>query len=46
LASKASKEIMDSDGKKKLRNEIASLLNQLLTTFQIETVYFAEFVIQ
>jgi flagellar FliL protein len=46
LASKASKEIMDSDGKKKLRNEIASRLNQLLTTFQIETVYFAEFVIQ
>jgi flagellar FliL protein len=46
LASKASKEIMDSDGKKRLRNEIATRLNRLLTTFQIETVYFAEFVIQ
>ena len=46
LASKTSKEIMDSDGKKTLRNEIVSRLNLLLTTFQIETVYFAEFVMQ
>jgi flagellar protein FliL len=46
LASKTSKEIMGSDGKKKLRNEIATRLNQRLTTFQIETIYFAEFVIQ
>jgi flagellar FliL protein len=46
LASKTSKEVMDSEGKTKLRNEIAARLNQLLTTFQIKTVYFAEFVIQ
>ena len=46
LTSKTSREIMDSEGKTKLRNEIASGLNRLLTTFQIKTVYFAEFVIQ
>ena len=46
LSSKTSKEIMGSDGKKKLRSEIAARLNQRLTTFQIETIYFAEFVIQ
>lgn len=46
LTNKTSKEIMDSEGKAKLRNEIAARLNQLLTTFQIQTVYFAEFVIQ
>jgi flagellar basal body-associated protein FliL len=37
---------MDSAGKAKLRNEIAARLNQLLTTFQVRTVYFSEFVIQ
>ncbi len=46
LTNKTSKEIMDSEGKTKLRNEIAARVNQLLTTFQIKTVYFAEFVIQ
>jgi flagellar FliL protein len=46
LASKTSKEIKDSEGKIKLRNEIAAQLNQLLTTFQIKTIYFSEFVIQ
>jgi flagellar FliL protein len=46
LTNKTSREIMDSEGKAKLRNEIAGRLNQLLTTFQIRTVYFAEFVIQ
>jgi flagellar protein FliL len=46
LTNKTSKEIMDSEGKAKLRNEIAARLNKLLTTFQIQTVYFAEFVIQ
>jgi flagellar FliL protein len=46
LTNKTSREIMDSEGKAKLRNEIAVRLNQLLTTFQIRTVYFAEFVIQ
>jgi flagellar FliL protein len=46
LTSKTSKEIMDSEGKSRLRNEIAARLNHLLTTFQIKTVYFAEFVIQ
>ena len=46
LTGKSSREIMDSAGKAKLRNEIAARLNQLLTTFQVRTVYFSEFVIQ
>jgi len=39
-------EIADSEGKKKLREEIILRLNQLLRGFQVKTVYFTEFMIQ
>lgn len=46
LTGKTSKEIMDSEGKARLRNEIAARLNERLATFRVKTVYFSEFVIQ
>ena len=46
LSSKSYKDISDSEGKKKLREEITSRLNQLLSSFQVKTVYFTEFMIQ
>ncbi len=46
LSSKSYKDISDSDGKNKLREEISSKLNQLLNNFQIRAVYFTEFMIQ
>jgi flagellar protein FliL len=46
LSGKSYKDIYDSDGKNKLREEITSRLNQLLSNFQVKTVYFTEFMIQ
>ena len=46
LSSKSYKDISDSDGKNKLREEITSKLNQLLSNFQVKAVYFTEFMIQ
>jgi flagellar FliL protein len=46
LSSKSYKEIFDSEGKKKLRDEITSKINQLLSSFKMTTVYFTEFMIQ
>jgi flagellar FliL protein len=46
LSSKSYKEISDSEGKKKLREELILKLNQLLHRFQVKTVYFTEFMIQ
>ena len=46
LASKSYKDICDSEGKKMLREEMTSKLNQLLRRFQVKTIYFTEFVIQ
>ena len=46
LTNKTSNEILDSEGKKRLRGELKEKMNQLLSTFQIQTIYFAEFVIQ
>lgn len=46
LSSKYYKDISDSEGKKRLREEITSRLNQLLSSFQVKTVYFTEFMIQ
>jgi flagellar FliL protein len=46
LSSKSYKEISDSEGKKKLREELILKLNQLLQRFQVKTVYFTEFMIQ
>jgi flagellar FliL protein len=46
LASKSCGEISDSEGKKRLREEIIVKLNRLLRGFQVRTVYFTEFMIQ
>jgi flagellar FliL protein len=46
LSGKSYKEIFDSEGKKKLRDEITSKINQLLSSFKMTTVYFTEFMIQ
>jgi flagellar protein FliL len=46
LSSKSYGEIADSEGKKKLREEIILKLNRLLRGFQVKTVYFTEFMIQ
>jgi flagellar FliL protein len=46
LSSKSYGEISDSEGKKRLREEIIVKLNRLLRGFQVRTVYFTEFMIQ
>jgi flagellar FliL protein len=46
LSSKSYKDISDSEGKNRLREEITSRLNQLLSSFQVKAVYFTEFMIQ
>jgi len=46
LTSKTTKDIFDSEGKRKLREEIILKLNQTLTRFKVKTVYFTEFMIQ
>jgi len=46
LSNKTFGEISDSEGKKKLREEIILKLNRLLWGFQVKTVYFTEFIIQ
>ncbi len=46
LSSKSYKDISDSDGKNRLREEITLRLNQLLSSFQVKAVYFTEFMIQ
>jgi flagellar FliL protein len=46
LSTKSYKDISDSEGKNRLREEITSRLNQLLSSFQVKAVYFTEFMIQ
>jgi flagellar FliL protein len=46
LSSKSFKDIYDSQGKGKLKEEITSRINQLLNSFQVRAVYFTEFMIQ
>jgi len=46
LTKKNSKDILDSEGKEKLRMELKEKMNSFLTTFQIQNIYFSEFVIQ
>lgn len=46
LSSKTYREIYESEGKKKLKEEIIQRANQSLTGFQVKDVYFTEFVIQ
>jgi flagellar FliL protein len=46
LSSKNSKELMTSEGKNALREEIKEKMNHLLTETKIRNIYFTEFVIQ
>ena len=46
LSSKKYLEIFDSEGKKKLKEEIVTKLNQALNQFKVKTIYFTEFVVQ
>jgi len=46
LSSKNYKDIMDSEGKTSLREEIKTKMNQLLVGLKIQNIYFTEFVVQ
>ncbi len=46
LSGKCYKDIMNSEGKTVLREEIKGKLNQLLTSFKVQNIYFTEFVVQ
>ncbi|MEI9475249.1 MAG: flagellar basal body-associated FliL family protein [Deltaproteobacteria bacterium] len=46
LSTKRYQDIFDSEGKKKLKEEIISKLNQLVSHFKVKTIYFIEFVVQ
>jgi flagellar protein FliL len=46
LSTKRYQDIFDSEGKKKLKEEIISKLNQLVSHFRVKTIYFNEFVVQ
>lgn len=46
LANRKFQEVLDSEGKNKLKEEIRSKLNGHLRSFQIKKVYFTEFVAQ
>lgn len=46
LTGKTSKEISDSEGKAKLKEEILLKVNQLLQDVKIKAIYFTEFVVQ
>jgi flagellar protein FliL len=46
LTSKKQKDIFDSEGKRKLREELITQLNEVLQRFKVQTIYFTEFMIQ
>jgi flagellar FliL protein len=46
LGSKTYKEIYDSEGKRKLKEEVILKVNQAVSGFKVKTIYFTEFVIQ
>lgn len=46
LSAKSYKEIYDSEGKKRLKAEIVSKVNPLLSHVKVKTIYFTEFVVQ
>jgi flagellar FliL protein len=46
LSSKSYSELMDINGKQRLRQDIAAKLNKILSKGEIKHVYFTEFVIQ
>jgi flagellar basal body-associated protein FliL len=46
LSAKRYQDIFDSEGKRKLKEEIISKLNPLVSHFKVKAVYFTEFVVQ
>jgi flagellar FliL protein len=46
LTSKTYKEIYDSEGKKKLKEEIILKTNQLVGNSRVKSIYYTEFVVQ
>jgi flagellar protein FliL len=46
LSTKKYSDVFDSEGKRKLKEEIISQLNQRVQHFKVKTVYFTEFVVQ
>jgi len=46
LSTKRYQDISDSGGKKKLKEEIISKLNALVSHFKVKAIYFTEFVVQ
>ena len=46
LSSKGYNEITDSEGKKKLREEIKGQANQILQHFKVKSIFFTEFIMQ
>jgi flagellar FliL protein len=46
LSSKFYNEIMDSEGKKKLREEIKGRVNHILQGFKAKSIFFTEFIMQ
>ena len=46
LSSKKSRDLMTSEGKNDLREEIKEKMNQLLVESKVRNIYFTEFVIQ
>jgi flagellar FliL protein len=46
LSGKRYQDIFDSEGKRKLKEEIISRLNPLVSHFKVKTIYFTEFVVQ
>ncbi len=46
LSSKVYNEIMDSEGKQKLREEIKGRTNQVLQNFKVQRILFTEFIMQ
>jgi len=46
LSTKRYQDIFNSEGKKKLKEEIIARLNPLVKHFQVKAVYFTEFVVQ
>jgi flagellar protein FliL len=46
LSSKTFKDISDSEGKNKLKEEILSKVNPVLSHFRMKRIYFTEFVVQ
>jgi len=46
LSGKNYKDIIDSEGKTSLREEIKTRMNQLLVGLKVQNIYFTEFVVQ